>query len=157
MTVMFRTNAFRIAALLLVAIAPAAAQTALPPMKTQPNPQRVVDEHLDALNACAWDRIMAQYSAEVQLHLPNGVWVEGRDKVGALFEGFCKDRKDGGFKGLVFTPVKVFAVEDTVNVTWEANAPYLAQPYKEADAYVTKDGLMYAQVTTFDPAGMKMK
>ena len=31
-----------------------------------------------------------------------------------------------------------------------ANAPFLAEPYYGADAYVTKNGLMGAQVTTFD-------
>lgn len=137
--------------------AAAAQDMALPPLKVQPNAQLVVDEHLDALNKCDWGRLMAQYPPEVQFHLPNGVFMEGRRKIGDLFAGFCKERKDGGLKGLVFRPVKVFTVGETVNVTWEADAPYLSEPYKGADAYVTKDGLMYAQVTTFDTAGMKFK
>jgi hypothetical protein len=40
---------------------------------------------------------------------------------------------------------------------WRAEAPYLATPYKGSDAYVTKDGLMYAQVTTFKGADLDMK
>lgn len=153
---MLRTLSITLGLALTVGIA-AAQQTPLPPLKVQPNAQLVVDEHLDALNKCDWVRIMAQYPPEVQFHLPNGVFIEGREKIGDLFTGFCKERQEGGLKGLVFRPVKVFTVGDTVNVTWEANAPYLAAPYKGADAYVTKDGLMYAQVTTFDTGGMKFK
>jgi hypothetical protein len=50
-------------------------------------------------------------------------------------------------------PVKV----DPVNVKWRATASFLTEPYFGADAYVTKDGLMFAQVTTFDGAALKFK
>jgi hypothetical protein len=33
----------------------------LPPLKKQSTPQAVLDEHMDALNECDWNRIMAQY------------------------------------------------------------------------------------------------
>ena len=46
---------------------------------------------------------------------------------------------------------------DTINVQWTATASFLAEPYKGADAYETKDGLMWAQVTTFDGAQIKLK
>jgi hypothetical protein len=45
-----------------------------------------------------------------------------------------------------------FVVGDVINVQWRADAPFLAEPYRGADAYETKDGLMAAQVTTFDAA-----
>ena len=48
----------------------------LPPLKRQPNPQAVINEHFDALNKCDWNRIMAQYPPEYQLHLPDGVVVK---------------------------------------------------------------------------------
>ncbi|MEM8755120.1 MAG: hypothetical protein AAGF90_19315, partial [Pseudomonadota bacterium] len=73
------------------------------------------------------------------------------------FEGFCRPREDGGFLGATFIAEKVKTVGDTVNVSWRVEADWLAEPYKGADAYVTRDGLMYAQVTTFDPADMKLK
>jgi hypothetical protein len=38
-----------------------------------------------------------------------------------------------------------------------AHADFLAEPYRGADAYETKDGLMQAQVTTFDAAQIKIK
>jgi hypothetical protein len=40
---------------------------------------------------------------------------------------------------------------------WVASASFLAEPYKGSDAYITKDGLMQAMVTTFDGAALKMK
>jgi hypothetical protein len=48
-------------------------------------------------------------------------------------------------------------VGDVINVQWQAEAPFLTEPYRGADAYETKDGLMAAQVTTFDAAALKMK
>lgn len=127
----------------------------LPPLVMQPNAERVTFEHIDALNACDWDRLMAQYPEEVLIILPNGVWVEGRPAIGDVFAGFCTPRADGGFIGATFIAEKVKTVGDTVNVSWRVEADWLAEPYKGADAYVTRDGLMYVQVTTFDPADMK--
>ena len=129
----------------------------LPPLVMQPNAERVTFEHIDALNACDWDRLMAQYPEEVLIILPNGVWVEGRPAIGDVFAGFCTPRADGGFLGATFIAEKVKTVGDTVNVSWRVEADWLAEPYKGADAYVTRDGLMYVQVTTFDPADMKFK
>ena len=127
----------------------------LPPLEMQPNAERVTFEHIDALNACDWDRLMAQYPEEVLIILPNGVWVEGRPAVGDVFAGFCTPRSEGGFLGATFIAEKVKTVGDTVNVSWRVEAEWLAEPYKGADAYVTRDGLMYVQVTTFDPADIK--
>ena len=129
----------------------------LPPLVTQPNAEMVTFEHIDALNACDWDRLMAQYPEEVLFILPNGTWIEGRSAIGDVFAGFCTSRADGGFKGATFIAEKVKTVGDTVNVSWRVEADWLAEPYKGADAYVTHDGLMYVQVTTFDPADMKFK
>ena len=69
----------------------------LPPLVMQPNAERVTFEHIDALNACDWDRLMAQYPEEVLIILPNGVWVEGRSAIGDVFAGFCTPREEGGF------------------------------------------------------------
>src|ERR1700720_4730485 len=76
----------------------------LPPLKKQSTPQAVIDEHFDALNKCDWNRIMAQYPADYQLNLPNGVVVKGRDKAGELFATFVKPRDQGGLCGMKFTP-----------------------------------------------------
>jgi SnoaL-like protein len=125
-----------------------------PPLDPQPTPEAVVAEHIDALNNCDVDRLMAQYPETVVILLPGGVTSEGRTAVRALFEGFCLPYP-AGLKGLQFTEVKSWTVGKTVNVQWVANAPFLAVPYYGADAYVTKDGLMGAQVTTFDGAELQ--
>lgn len=137
--------------------ATAADERPLPALAPLETPQAVVDEHLDALNACDWDRLMAQYPDDVFFILPNGTWIEGRREIGNVFEGFCKSRTDGGFKGATFITEFSKEVGDTVNVSWRVEADWLAEPYKGADAYITKDGLMQAQVTTFDPADMIFK
>ena len=144
----------------LLLSATVAAQTpapALPPMQTRATPQAVVDEHMDALNRCDWKRLMAQYPADAEILLPAGQVVKGRAAVGEMFQGFVKAPKDGGLCGLTFKAEHVFTVGNTVNVQWVATAPFLAEPYKGADAYVTRGGLMAAQVTTFDGAALKRK
>jgi ketosteroid isomerase-like protein len=146
-----------VAACMLLSI-PADAQDKpkLPPLKAQPSVQKVIDEHLDALNKCDWNRLMAQYPNDVEIHLPDGTVSKGREKVGELFTGFCKPRPDG-LRGLKFTTEKSFLVGNTLNVQWRAEADFLAEPYKGSDAYVTRKGLMAAQVTTFDGSKLKFK
>ena len=100
---------------------------------------------------------MAQYPSDVEFFLPGGQVVKGRREVGELFEGFVKPFKDGGLCGLTFASEHVLVVGDTVNVQWRANADFLAAPYRGADAYVTQDGLMRAQVSTFDGSQLKKK
>lgn len=129
----------------------------LPELARQATPQAVVDEHVDALSKCDWNRIMAQYPEDVQFMLPGGVWIDGRAAIGEVFAGFCTPREEGGFLGAVFIPEETYPVGDTINVSWRVEADWLAEPYKGADAYVTRDGLMQAQVTTFDPADMVFK
>ncbi len=154
---MMRETVLALGTCLLLSLPATAEEMTLPPLKPQPGPQLVVDEHLDALNECDWDRLMAQYPPEIEIHLPDGVVVKGRDDIGKLFAGFCKPVSDGGLKGLVFTTEHTFTVGDTLNVQWRAEADFLAEPYRGSDAYVTKDGLMYAQVTTFNGGDLKFK
>lgn len=130
---------------------------ALPPRKTQPTPQKVVDEHLAAFNACDWNRLMAQFPDDVEFFSPNGITVKGRAAVGRMFAQVVKPPSKGGTCGLKITPEHVFVVGDTVNVQWKIEAPFLEEPYRGADAYETHNGLMAAQVTTFNQAELKMK
>ena len=122
----------------------------MPPINRLANAKAVVDEHLDAINHCDWKRLMAQYPADVEFFLPGGKVVKGRAEVAELFRGFVKPAKDGGLCGLKFTPEHVFTVGDTINIAWICTADFMAEPYRGADAYETKDGIMQAQVTTFD-------
>ena len=129
----------------------AQAQMKLPELKKQPTAQAVLDEHFAALNACDWNRLLAQYPEDAQINLPNGMIVKGRAAIGDLFAGFCKDPKDGGLKGMHFAP------EHSTTIEWVATAPFLAEPYRGSDAYITHDGYMQAMVTTFDGGALKKK
>ena len=129
----------------------------LPEIKKQPNAQAVLNEHLDALNKCDWDRIVAQYPEDARINLPGGAITKGRAAIGDLFAGFCKDAKDGGLKGIHFEAQDSTTIGDTFVTQWIATAPFLAEPYKGSDAYITKDGLMQAMVSTFDGGALKMK
>ena len=141
-------------AMILLAQVPAAK---LPELRKRPTAQAVVDEHLDALNKCDWQRLMAQYPPEVQFYLPGGQVIKGRAAVADLFRILVKPFKEGGLCGIKFETEQSFTVENTVNVAWRATGPALAEPYRGADAYVTKDGLMWAQVSTFQRDQMKLK
>ena len=121
----------------------------------QATPEAVVAEHISALNACNVDRLMAQYPSNIVILTPAGGTTAARKAVRALFEGFCKPRAEGGFRGLKFSEIKSWKVGETINTQWVATAAWLATPYYGADAYETHDGLMTAQVTTFD--GSKLK
>ncbi len=133
------------------------AQTALPEIKTQPSAQAVLDEHIDALNHCDWSRILAQYPDDAQINLPGGAVVSGRKAIGEMFAGFCKDSKDGGLNGITFKVEHSTTIGDTFATQWVATADFLAEPYRGSDAYITKNGLMQAMVTTFDGGALKMK
>ena len=119
-------------------------------------PQEIVDEHIAALNACDQERIMAQYPENAEIHLADGVILEGREQIASLFVSFCKSPDQGGLGGMEIIPERTTVFGNTVNVMWRAEAPYLSEPYKGSDAFTTLDGLMQAQVTTFDGRDMKM-
>jgi hypothetical protein len=122
----------------------------MPLLKPQSTPKAVVDEHLDALNRGDWNRLMAQYPDDVEIFLPAGVVIRGREAVGDAFAGMVKPFTDGGLFGVIFTAEHVCAIGDTVNLQWRVDAEFLNEPYRGADAYVTRDGLLAAQVSTFD-------
>jgi SnoaL-like protein len=128
-----------------------------PDFRKQATPQAVVDEHLDALNCGDWERLMAQYPADVEIFLPHGVTIRGREAVGEAFRAMVKPVAEGGLFGVTFTPEHVFTVGDTVNLQWRVDADFLREPYRGADAYITRDGLMSAQVSTFDMEALKEK
>jgi hypothetical protein len=143
--------------LILFLTGEAQAQTKLPELKKQATAQAVLDEHLAALNACDWNRLLAQYPDDAQINLPGGTIVKGRAAIGELFAGFCKDSEDGGLKGIHFEAEHSMPVGGTFATQWVATAPFLAEPYRGSDAYITQDGYMQAMVTTFDGNALKMK
>ena len=133
------------------------AQMKLPELKKQPTAQAVLDEHFAALNACDWDRLVAQYPDDAQVNGPNETIIKGRAAIGEMFAGFCKDPKDGGLKGIQFAVEHSTAIENTFATQWVVTAPFLAEPYRGSDAYITHDGYMQAMVSTFDASALKKK
>jgi hypothetical protein len=142
--------------LLSIALSTAAAQN-LPPKKAQPTPEKVIAEHIAALNACDWNRLMAQYDDDIVFLRKDGVIIQGREAVGKMFRDSLKNPSQGGLCGRKLTPEHTFVVGNTVNVVWRVEAPFFAETYRGAEAFETRNGLLAAQVTTWDPSAVKMK
>lgn len=144
----------------IICLAQTAAKPApmkLPPFKKQPTPAAVIDEHFDALNKCDWNRLVAQFPDDVEFLLPNGQDVIGRQKVGELFKDVVKPAKEGGICGMTFERVHTKVVGDTISIHWKIVGPGVAEPYHGTDAYITRDGMMAAQVSTFVRKDVKEK
>ncbi len=120
-------------------------------------PSKVLAQHMEALNGCDWKGLMQQYPDSYELRLPGGVIVKGRLEAAATFAGFVKPHSEGGLCGITFSELSRQVTGGTIAVTWEANAPFLAEPYQGADAYITDHGLMVSMVSTFDGAELKFK
>ncbi len=150
------TFALATAAFLIVPLAESQSHS-LPPRKRQPTPEKVVEEHMAAFSSCDWNRLMAQFPDNVEFFGPNGFTVRGRQALGEMFAKVVKPPSQGGTCGLKITSEHIFKVGETLNVQWRAEAPFLVEPYRGVDAYETHDGLMAAQVTTFDQGALKMK
>ena len=141
---------------LLVQSSPVWSQEVLPPLKKQPTEEAVLAEHLDALNHCDWNRLLAQYPDDFQMNLPGGQIVKGREAAGKLFAGFCKDPKEGGLKGITFRAENSVKIGNVFATQWVATAPFLAEPYKGSDAYIIENGYLRAMVSTFDGNALKI-
>lgn len=138
------------------ASASAAGAGTLPPKKPQPTPQQVIDEHVTALNACDWNRVMAQYDDDMAFLSKDGNVVQGREAIGQMFKNALQP-PPVGHCGMKMTPEKTFVVGDTVNVVWRMEAPFFSEPYRGSEAFETRNGLLVLQVTTYDPSAIKMK
>ena len=135
----------------------AAGAQALPAKKRQPTIEKIMAEHFAAFNSCDWNRLMAQYDDDMAFLSKDGQIVKGRKEIGDMFKGALKPHSEGGFCGAKLTPLQTIVVGNTVNVIWRVDAPFLAEPYKGSEAFETRNGLLAAQVTTWDPPAMKMK
>lgn len=133
------------------------AQVPMPDLVAQPSPQAVLDEHFDALNKCDVKRIVAQYPDDAQINLPGGTIIKGRPAILDLFIGFCKSPAAGGLNGLTFKVEHSVAIDGTFATQWVATAPFLTEPYRGSDAYITRQGFMQAMVSTFDGAALKRR
>lgn len=144
-------------ALLLPLSAMSVSAQKLPALKPQPTPEKVVEEHFAALNACDWNRMMAQYADDMTFFSKNGAMVHGRAAIGEMFKQALAPPSKGGQCGMKMTPLHIKVVGTTVNVVWRAEAPFFTKPYLGSEAFETRDGLLAAQVTTWDPSALPMK
>ena len=109
---------------------------------------------MDALTEI--NRVLGRSAGTRRLEMRgDGTFARSFVPVGDAFAGLVMPFKDGGLFGLVFTPEHVFTVGDTVNLQWKLEAHVLKEPYRGADAYVTRNGLLAAQVSTFDPERLR--
>jgi len=83
--------------------------------------------------------------------------VSGRQAIGEMFKTAVQAPAKGGQCGMKMTVEKQIVVGTTVNVVFRAEAPFFAEPYRLSEAFETRNGLLAAQVTTWDPAAIKMK
>src|ERR1700730_2929742 len=91
-----------VALFLMGSIFVAQAEMKLPELKKQPTVQAVLDEHLDALNKCDWNRLVAQYPEDAQINLPGGTIAKGRAAIGELFAGLWRGTTECGLTGIHF-------------------------------------------------------
>ncbi len=137
-------------------VAGAAIAADMPPIRPEGGVELTWQEHIDALNACDVKRIVALYPREILFIQAQKVW-GGREKVLDFFNHYCKPFSEGGFKGgnFIIEDSKTFG--DTVTVRWRMEADFLSEPYYGAVTYVTHDGLIYVQTTTFNPKTMPVQ
>src|ERR1700761_9400063 len=76
----------------------------LPAKRPQPTPEKVIAEHIAALNACDWSRMMAQYADNVQFLSKDGHIVSGRKAIGAMFHQALMPPAKGGQCGMKLIP-----------------------------------------------------
>ncbi len=100
---------------------------------------------------------MAQYDDGIQFWSKDGAVVSGRKAIGEMFHKSLLPPAQGGQCGMKLIPERTVVVGDTVNVIWRAEAPFFAEPYRGAEAFETRNGLLVLQVTTWDPSAIKMK
>jgi hypothetical protein len=138
-------------------IAVSAQNMTLPTKKPQPTPEKVILEHIAALNACDWNRMMAQYDDDIAFLSKDGNIVQGRKAIGDMFKKALQPPSKGGQCGMKLIPEKTIVIGNTVNVIWRCEAPFFVEPYRGAEAFETRNGLLALQVTTWDPSAIKMK
>lgn len=64
---------------------------------------------------------------------------------------------NGGLKGIHVAPEHSITIDSTCVTQCVAIAPFLEEPYRGSDAYITHDGYMQAMVSTFDSDALKKK
>lgn len=117
----------------------------------------VVAEHIDAVEDCDAKRLVDGYSKDAKVFFPDGVVVEGRQALKALYADFVKPRDQGGLCGITATPMDQYRRGGTVFVKFRVEAPFLAKEYFSTDGYVIANGKIESEVSTFDGSKLTFK
>lgn len=120
------------------------------------NVRWVFKNHFVQLNKCSVSGLKRERTPQTQLFFGPDV-IRGEEAVDALFSGFCQPRRKGGLKGLMFKEKKAFIVGNVISVRWVVDAPFLKEPYRGSDAYVTCGYKMLTIVSSFDANELKFK
>ena len=116
----------------------------------------VFENHFLQLNRCSVAGLKKERTPQTQLFF-GATNIKGEKEVDTVFSNFCRTRRNGGLRGLFFTEEKAFIVGNVISVQWVAQAPFLAEPYRGSDAYVTCGEKMLTIVSTFDESELKFK
>jgi hypothetical protein len=117
----------------------------------------VVAEHIDAVEDCDAERLVAGYAKDAKLFFPDGVVVQGRARLTELYEGFVKPPDQGGLCGITATPEDRYRRGKTVFVKFRVEAPFLAKEYFSTDGYVIANGKIQSEMSTFDASKLVFK
>ena len=122
-----------------------------------PSVGAVVREHIDAVEDCDAERLVAGYARDAKLFFPDGVVVEGRAALRDLYEGFVRPQPEGGLCGITVTREDSYRRGKTIFVKFRVEAPFLAEPYFSTDGYVIAQGKILSEVSTFDASKLVFK
>ena len=115
-----RFSRLTFAAALLSEAASTAGLALTPPAKKHlPTPEKVVAEHIAALNACDWNRMMAQYDDNIEFLSKDGGIVKGRKAIGHMFRKALQPPSGGGQCGMKLIPEHTVVIGDTVKGPWD--------------------------------------
>jgi len=114
----------------------------------------VVREHIDAVEDCDADRLVAGYAPDAKVFFPDGVVIEGEAALRELYEGFVMPVSEGGLCGITATRVDSYRRGGTIFVKFRVEAPFLAQPYFSTDGYVIAHGEILSEMSTFDASNL---
>lgn len=118
--------------------------------------RRVLENDFLQLNTCDLPGLKENRIPETRLFLGANV-IKGEAEVDAAYSSFCKDREDGGFKGIQFREIQSFIVGNAISVQWVVDAPFLAQPYGGSGAYVTCGNKVLAVISSFNSSELQFK
>ena len=111
----------------------------------QEQTEAVLNHHLQSFGAGDVSAIMADYTENSVVVLPNGV-LRGKSQIKGLFEALVTEF---GKPGVIFNLTNTTLAGDIAYITWNAETPDNSYKYA-TDTYVVKRGKIAYQTVAFD-------